>query len=104
MGPSFNLTFTFFHTCESHEQCRGPTEKTPNENSTFFQCNPNSTLEGEFLILAKKNVDFTESRGCECPAKLESPPNLQESTISNFPTSAHLGLSLPTRIFFLKNK
>ena len=27
VGPSFNLTFAKIHTCESREQCMGPSQK-----------------------------------------------------------------------------
>ena len=35
VGPSFNLTFAKIHTCGSHEQCMGPSQKNADvQNAT----------------------------------------------------------------------
>ena len=42
MEPSFKVIFAEFPTCESCEQCTGPTQKMSNALTFNFQQHPNS--------------------------------------------------------------
>ena len=41
MGPSFKEKFIEICTCEFHEQCTGPTQKTPTQAQTQTRLYPN---------------------------------------------------------------
>ena len=56
MGFSFKVFFVEFRTCESREQCIGPTEKCQMQKKFSFQYNPNIHLVGK-----KKRDDENDS-------------------------------------------
>ena len=60
MGPNFKEKFDEICTCESHEQCMGPTEKTKNVHFFPFHRNTNPALVLETIafLLNKKNNHY----------------------------------------------
>ena len=61
VGSSFNLTFAFFRTCRSREQCTKPTEKHQTQTLFIFQCSPNLTImQTKYASHQKEKIFFLD--------------------------------------------